>query len=317
MDFFLEPFDYEFMRRALLACLLVGFVNGYLGTFVILRRLALIADALSHSLLPGMALATILFGLTPGGLFFGGILAASLVAIGGTLISRSSRIKDETAIAALFILAFATGIILIKFSGVRISLDHFLFGNILGVTNSDLWVSFAVTAVVLLTLVALERPLVITLFEPNVAKTLGIRVGLLQVVLVGLVVLAMLSSLQAVGVLLSLGLLILPAATMYLLTNRIGVMAWGGAILGTVCAAAGLLLSFYSEIPSGPLIVLLLGFIFLAVYLFSPTYGIVVLAFHKRHLHEESLDRWHSSPQKHQHKKPTPTHPSDPSPPNT
>jgi ABC-type Mn2+/Zn2+ transport system permease subunit len=292
MDFFLEPFRYEFMQRAAVACLLIGFTNGYLGTLVVIRRLALMADALSHSLLPGLALAAIVVGLTPGGLLLGGAVAALFVAVGGAIIARSSRIKEETAIAALYIVAFALGVILIKYSRVRISLEHFLFGNILGVGNAELWLSFIITVVVLTALVLLHRPILLTIFEANVARTLGLPVSFLQVLLVGLIVLVMLSSLQAVGVLLSLGLLVLPAATLYLLTDRYNVMLWGSALLGMGGAVLGLFLSYFAELPPGPTIVFLLGLLFLAAYFFSPSYGILTRRLRGHHLHEESLRRW-------------------------
>lgn len=292
MSWLAEPFQYEFMQRALVACLLIGFTNGFLGSFVVIRRLALMADALSHSLLPGLAVAAIFFGLSPGGLLFGGLLAAIFVALGGHLIAQSSRIKDETAIASLYIIAFALGIAIIKYAGVKVSLDHFLFGNILGVGDSDLWTTYAITCVTLLLLVGLQRPLLLAIFEASVARTQGVRVGLLLGLLVVLIVLAMVSSLQAIGVLLALGLLILPAATMYLLSDSYAVMGWGGAILGTLGAMTGLLLSFWANIPSGPAIVLVLGITFLAAYLFSPKYGILSRRFRRRHLHDESLERW-------------------------
>lgn len=292
MNWITEPFAYDFMQRALLACVLVGFTNGFLGAYVVVRRLALMADALSHSLLPGLALAAIVIGLSPAGLLFGGLLAAVFVVLGGHLISRSSRVKEETAIAALYIVAFALGIAIIKYGGVKVSLDHFLFGNILGVGNSDLWTSYAITCAVLLLLVAFQRPLFLAIFEASVARTLGIRVGWLLGMLILLIVLAMVSSLQAVGVLLSLGLLILPSATVYLLSDRFGVMLWGGAALGTSGAVAGLLLSFWANIPSGPAIVLILGTVFLLAYLFSPKYGVLRRFLRRRHMHEESLERW-------------------------
>ncbi len=290
--FLTEPFRYEFMQRAMLVCLLIGFTNGFLGAFVILRRLALTADALAHSLLPGLAIAAIVIGLSPAGLLFGGLIAALIVAIGGQLISRSSRVKDETAIASLYIVAFALGIILIKYAKVKIDLDRFLFGNILGVGDSDIWTAFGISAVILTTLIALQRPLLLTLFESAVARTQGVPVNLLLTVLIVLIVLAMLASLQAVGVLLALGLLVLPAATMYLLSDSYLAMSWGGAALGTVGALLGLILSFYANLPSGPAIVMVLGATFIAAYLFSPKYGIVTRALRPRHLHHESLQRW-------------------------
>ncbi len=292
MNWLTEPFQYEFMQRALIACVLIGFTNGFLGSFVVIRRLALMADALSHSLLPGLAVAAIFVGLSPWGLLLGGLLAAIFVALGGHMIARSSRVKDETAIASLYIIAFALGIAVIKYAGVKVSLDHFLFGNILGVGNTDLWTTYVISGVILLLLVALHRPLLVAMFEASVAQTQGIRVGLLLGLLVVLIVLAMVSSLQAVGVLLSLGLLILPAATLYLLSDSYAIMGWGGAVLGTLGAIAGLLISFWANIPSGPAIVLVLGAVFVCAYLFSPKYGILSKKIRRRHLHEESLKRW-------------------------
>ncbi len=288
----MEPFRFEFMQRAMLVCVLIGFTNGFLGAFIVLRRLALMADALSHSLLPGLALAAILIGLSPGGLLVGGLLAALFVAVGGQLIAQSSRLKDETAIASLYIMAFALGIILIKYARVKIDLGHFLFGNILGVGDGDIWTAFAISAVILITLITLQRPLLLTLFESAVARTQGIPVQAMMTILIVLTVLAMLASLQAVGVLLSLGLLILPAATMYLLCDSYQAMSWGGAAIGVVGSQIGLLLSFWVNIPSGPAIVMVLGTGFIAAYLFSPRYGIVTRALRPRHLHAESLQRW-------------------------
>jgi ABC-type Mn2+/Zn2+ transport system permease subunit len=175
----------------------------------------------------------------------------------------------------------------------EVSLDHFLFGNILGIGNSDLRTTYAITCVALVLLVTFQRPLLLTIFEASVAKTQGVPVvGLLLGMLILLIVLAMVSSLQAVGVLLSLGLLILPAATIYPLSDSFDIMLGGGAALGTCGAVIGLLVSFWANIPSGPAIVLILGAFFLLAYLFSPRYGIISRQFKRRHLHEESLERW-------------------------
>ena len=158
-SYLLDPFAYTFMQRALLSCALIGFTNGFLGTFVILRKQALQADALSHSLLPGLAVAAMLVGLSPGGLLLGGLLAALFVALGGQLLSRNSRLKDETAVASLYIIAFAIGIVLIRFARVKVDLTHFLFGNILGVANGDLWIAYGTAVLTLATLILLQRPL--------------------------------------------------------------------------------------------------------------------------------------------------------------
>jgi manganese transport system permease protein len=292
MHWLTEPFQHDFMQRALLGCALIGFTNGFLGAFIVLRRLALMADALSHSLLPGLAIGVIVFGLAPAGLFFGALVAALFVALGAQLIARSSRVKEDTSLAILYTVAFSLGIVLLSCVKVRVSLTHYLFGNILGLSNSDLWITYAISLVAVPVLVALQRPLLLTLFDPSVAVTHGVKVGALNYLLLSLLVLAMISSLQAVGVILALGLLIAPAATVYLLSDSYAAMFWGGGVLGSCGSCAGLLLSYWLNLPSGACIVLVLGFVFCAAFLFSPKYGVLAKFFRRRHLHEESLARW-------------------------
>ncbi len=296
MNWLLEPFEFEFMQRAMLACLIIGFTNGFLGSFVVLRRLALVADALSHSLLPGLAIAAIFVGLNPIGLLLGGLLAAIFVALGGHLLARNSRIKEDTSIAALYVIAFALGIAIIKFAKVKVSLDHFLFGNILGIADSDLWMCYAVGGLTIFMLTAYARPLQLALFEASVAKTQGVPVGALLASLIVLIVLTMIASLQAIGVLLSLGLMILPAASVYLVSDRYALLPWAGGVLGALGAVTGLLISFHANVPSGPAIVMILGIVFLLAYLFSPSYGALSIRLRKKHLHEESLKRWEDKP---------------------
>ena len=271
---------------------LVGFTNGFLSAFIVLRRLALLADALSHSLLPGLAVGAIFFGLAPLGLFSGAVIAALLVGIGGQLVARSSRLKDETAIGALYTVAFSLGIILLKYSRVPVDLTHFLFGNILGVSNSDLWIIYAVGFVSTVSLVSLQRGLLLALFEPSVAASLGVPVARLNYLLITLIVLAMIASLQAVGVVLSVGLLVLPAATVYLLSDSYRALSWYGGMLGAAGACAGLLLSYWTDIPSGPAIVLVLGACFVAALVFGPRYGVLARFLGPHHLHGASLARW-------------------------
>ncbi len=290
-----EPFFYEFMQRALIACVLIGFTNGFLSAFIVLRRLALLADALSHSLLPGLAIGAILFGLAPAGLFIGAVVAAGLVGFGGQLIARSSRLKDETAIASLYTIAFALGILLIKYARVPVDLNHFLFGNILGLSNMDLWLSYAISFVTIVTLLAFQREYLLVLFDPTLAASQGIRVAALTYLLMGLTVLAMISSLQAIGVVLSLGLLIIPGATVYLLTDSFAIMAWGGGVVGAFGAVIGLLLSYWIDVPSGPSIVFVLGMALFLALLFGRRYGVLARMRHHTHRHEESLKRWGSA----------------------
>lgn len=294
MNWLLEPFTHDFMQRALVGGALIGFVNGFLGGFVVLRRLALMADSLSHSMLPGLALGVMVAGgLSLTALFFGGLAAALFVALGSLLVARSSRLKEDTALAILYTMAVSLGLVLLSMVKVRVSLNHYLFGNILGLSNSDLWLAYGVTLITVPLLAALQRPYLLLLFEPAVARSQGVRVGWLNLLLIVLLVITMVSSVQAVGVILMLGLLIAPAATVYLLADSFPAMLWGGGFIGAIGSVAGLFLSYYiPNLPSGAAIVLSLGAIFMASWIFSPRYGVLRHLLHPRHFHDESLARW-------------------------
>jgi ABC-type Mn2+/Zn2+ transport system permease subunit len=292
MNWLLEPFRDYFMQRALVVCMLVGFSNGFLGSFVVLRRLALMADALSHSLMPGLVVGLILFGFAPKGLFFGALSAALFVAVGAQLLSKVSRIKEDTALGILYTMAFSFGIVMLTVAKSPIDLAHWLFGDILGVSDSDLWVTYGISLGVIPLLVALQRPLILVMFDPVVALSQGVRVSLLNLVLMVSMVLVMVSSVQAIGPVVMLGLLIAPAATMYLLCDSYPLMLWGGGILAMIGSFLGLLVSYWTNAPSGACIVLVLGVFFCFAFLFSPRYGLLTRLFRRSHLHEQSLARW-------------------------
>lgn len=291
-SFFTEPFRHEFMRRALLGSALIGFTNGCLSTFIVLRRLALMADAIAHSLLPGLAVAILLFGLAPAGMLVGALVAALLVTMGTQLIARSSRIKEDTSLGLLFACSFSLGLVLLSLSPVRVEIHHYLFGNILGLADSDIWILYLIAMLVLPTLVMMERPILLAMFEPSIAASQGVKVGLVNYVLMGALVLAMIASLQAVGVILALGMLIAPAATIYLFSDSFPTLFWGGGILGVVTSWLGLLASYWLDLPSGSCIVLVMGLVFLAAFVFSPRYGLIVRWIGPRHQHDQSLARW-------------------------
>ena len=302
MNFLHDLWSHEFMRRALVGGALIGFTNGFLGTFIVLRRMSLMADALSHSMLPGLALGLLVAGgLSASGLFLGGITAAFLVALGAMLLARTSRLKEDASLAILYTVAFSAGVVLLQFVPTPVDLKHWLFGDILGIGDADLWIAYGVTLAVVPGLLLVLRPLVLTLFDPMVARSQGVKVDALHVLLIAASVLAMISSAQAVGVILMLGLLVAPAATLYLLTDNFSTMLWGGAALGTVGSVFGLVLSYrFEKVPSGAAIVLVLGVCFLAAWAFGPRYGLLARLRKRRHFHEESLSRWeHGREHKH------------------
>jgi ABC-type Mn2+/Zn2+ transport system permease subunit len=264
--------------------------------------MSLMADALSHSMLPGLALGLLVAGgLSASGLFLGGITAAFLVALGAMLLARTSRLKEDASLAILYTVAFSAGVVLLQFVPTPVDLKHWLFGDILGIGDADLWIAYGVTLAVVPGLLLVLRPLVLTLFDPMVARSQGVKVDALHVLLIAASVLAMISSAQAVGVILMLGLLVAPAATLYLLTDNFSTMLWGGAALGTVGSVLGLVLSYrFEKVPSGAAIVLVLGVCFLAAWAFGPRYGLLARLRKRRHFHEESLSRWEHG-QEHKH----------------
>ena len=292
-NFFREIWSEEFMRRALVGGALIGFTNGFLGAFIVLRRMSLMADALSHSMLPGLAIGLMIAGsLQAGALFLGGIVAAFFVALGAMLLARASRIKEDTSLAILYTFAFSVGALLLQLSPTKVDLRHYLFGNVLGLDNADLWIAYGVALAVIPGMLLAQRPMMLMLFDSAVARSQGVKVGMLHLILVAASVLTVISSAKAVGVILMLGLLVGPAATMYLVTDNFSRMMWGGAVLGASATVIGLLVSYRFDVPSGAAIVIALFAVFLGVFVCSPRYGLLARFRKPRHFHEESLRRW-------------------------
>ena len=272
MDLFSNPF----YQRALAAALLIGFTNGFFSGFVVLRRNALSVSALSHTMLPGITLGILLTGaLTQASAFVGALFAALMVGLGSVAVARGNRVAQGTALAVIYTTAFAAGVALLPRLDTRQELEHWLFGDIMAVGNPDLWVAFAIGALTLVVANLLMRPLLLTMFEPNVAAAQGVPVRLMQYLIFGMLILSLVASLQAVGCVLSVGMLVAPAATISLVTDRTSALFWGGGILGAVGAVAGVISSTWLGLAPGPAIVMLLGVFFLTAWIFSPRYGVI------------------------------------------
>lgn len=270
-----ELLQNPFFQRALAAGLLIGFANGFFSGFVVLRRHALSVSALSHTMLPGIAFGILAAGaLTQLSAFLGALFAALVVGLGSVAVARGERVAQGTALAVIYTTAFAIGVAILPRLDTRQELEHWLFGDILAVGPADLWTAFAIGAVTLLTANLLMRPILLTLFEPHVAAAQGVPVRSIQYLVFALLVLSLVASLQAVGCVLSVGLLVAPAATVSLLTNRTPLLFWGGGLLGALGALAGILLAAALSISAGPAIVIVLGTAFLLAWLLSPRYGL-------------------------------------------
>jgi manganese/iron transport system permease protein len=252
MDWLTEPFRYAFMQHALLAAVLVGVTCAVLGVHVVQRRMAFIGDALAHTTLPGLVVAH-LFGWS---LSLGGLGAALATALLIGWASRRQAVKEDTAIGVVFTGMFALGVLLMSRTRSYRDLTHMLFGNVLGVTTGDLWFIGGVAVVVLLALALFHKELELTAFDPTHAEVIGLRADLMRFLLLGLLAVAVVTGIQTVGVILTSALLITPAATAALLSDRMPWRMLIGAGLATACSVAGLMLSYAAETSSGAAIVL-------------------------------------------------------------
>lgn len=268
----LDPLTYPFMVRGLLAALMVGVVCSVLGTYVVLRGMAFFGDALAHAILPGVVVAH-LFGWP---LSLGALVVGVLAAIGIGALSTRGELKEDTAIGLIFSGSFALGVALL--STVRsytTDLAHFLFGNVLGVSNSDLWATAGLGAIVLAAVVGFYKEFLVLSFDPLLAKTLRLPATLLRYLLLVLIALTIVVALQTVGVALMVAMLVTPAASARLLTQRLPTMMVLSASIGAMSGAIGLYLSFYRNIASGPAIVLVATAIFGLTFLLAPRRGLI------------------------------------------
>jgi manganese/iron transport system permease protein len=269
----IEPLQYGFMQRSLLIAILVGIVCAIVGSYLMVQRLALLGDAISHSVLPGLAIAFILGANIFIGAFIAGVLSTVIIA----WIKTRSTIKEDAAMGIVFSAFFALGITLITIvqKDNKIDLNHFLFGNILGVTPQDAIDTALIVALVLLVVVFFYKELLFYTFDPLGAQATGLPVNLLNFGLMVLIALTIVASLKAVGVVLVLSLLITPASTAYLLVTRLHQVMILGAIIGVISSISGMYLSYFYNLPSGPAIVLVASGLFVLSLLFSPTQGIL------------------------------------------
>ncbi len=270
INWLVEPLQYEFMQRGMIAAVLVGIVCAVVGTYVVLRGMAFFGDALAHTILPGIAIGYLITGGARDTLFWWALGTAIVAAMGIGAISKQAEIKEDTAIGIIFAGMFALGIALI--STVRsyaVDLSHFLFGDVLGVSAHSLWLIIIFGAIVLLTIAAFYKEFLTLSFDPILAATLRLPVNLLNNLLLVLIAVTVAVSLQTVGVALMVAMLVTPAATAYLLTQRLPIMMGLAALFASLSGVIGLYLSYYLSIASGAAIVLTATLFFLLAFLWK------------------------------------------------
>jgi manganese/iron transport system permease protein len=275
MDYFnwlLEPLSYGFMWRALWASIMVGILCSVVGTYVILQGMAFFGDALAHTILPGIVLAY-LFGWPYA---LGALLFGILSALGIGALSQRGDLREDTAIGIVFAGSFALGVALL--STVRsyaVDLAHILFGDVLGVSNSDLWFTLGLGLAVLAIIALFYKEFLVIAFDPTLAVVLRLPVNVLRYLLLVLIAVTIVVSLQTVGVALMLAMLITPAAAAQLLTRRLPSMMMVAAFIGALSNVTGLYVSYYVNMASGPAMVLVATTIFGLVFLFAPPRGMI------------------------------------------
>lgn len=281
MTFLQAVFEFAFLQRALVTSVAVGVVAGVIGSFIVLRGLSLMGDAISHAVLPGVAISYML-GIN---MFFGAVTTGLLTALGIGYLQQHTKLKNDAAIGIVFSAAFALGVILITMARASSNLNNVLFGNILAVPATEMWLTLGIGAFVLLMVGLFYKELLVTSFDPTMAAAYGVPTRVVHYGLMVLLTLVTVAALQTVGIVLVVAMLITPAATAYLLVKRLQPMLWLSASFGVIAAVAGLYFSYKYNLPSGPVIVLALTAMFVLALLFSPRSGKVTQVFKRKGVH--------------------------------
>ncbi|MDQ0350231.1 iron/zinc/copper transport system permease protein [Alkalibacillus filiformis] len=269
---------YPFLQNALIAGVLVGIVCGVVGCFIILRGMALMGEAISHAVLPGVVIAYMLGA----SFFIGAVITGVLTALGIGYISQNSRIKDDSAIGILLTGTFAFGIVLVTTIGsTSVDVWHILFGNVLAVSRSDLWMTLGITIGVLILIFVFYKQLLLSTFDPTMAKAIGLPTRLIHYMLMFILSLVTVASLNTVGIILVVAMLITPGATAYLLTDRLPVMLTLSAVFGVTSAVVGVYYSYIYDVATGASIVIVATLLFTLAFLFSPKQGVFVRWFRR------------------------------------
>jgi zinc/manganese transport system permease protein len=262
----IQPFvDYGFMRRALVACLALGLSCGPVGTILVLRRMSLVGDAMAHALLPGAAIGFVIAGFSLFAMSTGGFIAAMLVAGLAGLVTRFTPQREDASFAAFYLIALAAGVMIISTRGSSVDLMHVLFGSILAVDNAALFLVAGVATFTLIVLAAIYRPLIVECFDPVFLRTVSAKSSWVHLIFLVLAVLNLVGGFHALGTLMAVGLMMLPATAARFWATQVGSLAAVSALLAVISGFGGLLLSYHCNLPSGPAIVLLAG----ALYIIS------------------------------------------------
>jgi zinc/manganese transport system permease protein len=284
-DLLVSPFaEFEFMRRAAVGVLALAVGAAPVGVLLMLRRMSLMGDAMAHAILPGAAVGYLMSGLSLFAMTTGGLVAGLVVALAAGGVARATEIKEDASLAALFLVSLALGVAIVSLRGNNVDLLHFLFGSVLGLDNDALLLIAAIATVSLMTLALIWRPLVLESVDPGFLRSVSRAGGPAHIVFLALVALNLVGGFQALGTLLAVGIMILPAVISRFWSRDLTVMIAIAVAAGIVSGYAGLLLSFHSGLPAGPAIILVAGLAYCGSVLFGRRGGLLRRLLPRRHL---------------------------------
>ena len=284
-DLLIGPFaEFDFMRRALVGTAAIALGGGPVGVFLMLRQMSLTGDAMAHAILPGAAVGYLLAGLSLPAMTIGGLLAGVIVAMLSGLVARLTALKEDASLATFYLLSLALGVTIVSLRGSNVDLLHVLFGTVLALDDAALLLLASIATVTLAALALLYRPLVLECVDPTFLRSLSRAGTPTHLIFLGLVVLNLVGGFQALGTLLAVGMMMLPAAASRFWSADITVMMLIATAIGTASGVCGLLLSFYAGLPAGPSIILMAGGIYLASLILGREGGLLWLAWPGRHL---------------------------------
>ncbi|MDX1975074.1 MAG: metal ABC transporter permease [Rickettsiales bacterium] len=281
----IQPFyDYGFMRRALVSCLCIAISGAPLGVFLVLRRMTLVGDGMAHAILPGVSLAFLFAGVSLWHMTIGGLITGLQVAIGAALLTRHTPIREDASFTGIYLLSLATGVLIISSKGSNVDLLHVLFGNVLAIDPDTLQMVLMITSFSLVALSIMYRGLIIECYDPGFMKAVRGKGSLYHQLFLALLVFNLVAAFQAMGSMMALGLMILPAIAARLWARNIDHMIIAALIIAILSTIGGLLWSFHTDMASGPTIVIVIGIIYAISILFGPTGGVFWKLLPHKHL---------------------------------
>ena len=284
-DLFIGPFvEFGFMQRALVGSLALALGAGPVGVFLMLRRMSLMGDAMAHAILPGAALGYLIAGLSLPAMTIGGLAAGVAVAVLAGLVARFTALREDASLAAFYLVSLALGVMLVSLRGSNVDLLHVLFGTVLALDDAALILIAGITSLTLITLALIYRGLVLECVDPNFLRSVS-RIGTpVHLIFLALVVMNLVGGFQALGTLLAVGLMMLPAAGARLWTTDITKLLGLAVLAGMTSGYAGLLVSYHAGVPTGPSIILAAGVFYLVSLAFGTEGGVVRRLIPARHL---------------------------------